>query len=145
MKKLNIYVAFFMLIMVGNLKADDYRRFTDYDAVNISTVAFSSRTVNAFDGFGLIYGFGCSSSSVNSYFEIYNSTDRNLNLQAATVDGKPNRLQRRFNYGNQYSTSTIASGDYWLPKPIKVNIGATWFFSDNTANAAWLYYKDLNQ
>ena len=143
MKKLSYYVAFFMLIMAGNLKADDYRRFLDYDAVNISTVAFSSKTVNAFDGPGLLYGFGCSSSSVNSYFEIYNSTDRNLNIQAATVDSKADRLMRRFNYGNQYSSSSIASGDYWLTKPVKVTKGLTWFFSDQTASSGWVYYKEL--
>lgn len=142
MKKLSYYVAFFMLIMAGNLKADDYRRFVDYDAVNISTCAFSTSTINAFDGPGVIYGFGCSSASVNSYFEIYNSTDRNLNIQTATIDAKADRLMRRQNYGNQYSTSSIASGDYWLQRPFKVTKGCTWFFSEKV-NAAWLYYKEL--
>ena len=141
MKKLSYYVAFFMLIMAGNLKADDYRESLDYDAVRVSTVAFSTRTVNAFDGPGLIYGWGCSSASVNSYFEIYNSTDRNLNIQVATIDSKPDRLIRWQNYGLEYSTSGISSGDYWLRRPIKVTKGATWFFNEKV-NAAWLYFKE---
>lgn len=142
MKKLSYYVAFFMLIMAGNLKADNYREAIDYDAVRVSTVAFSTATVNAFDGPGIIFGWGCSSTSVNTYFEIYNSTDRNLNIQTATINSKPDRLIRWFNYGNEYSTSAVASGDYWLQRPIKVTKGCTWFITDKV-NAAWLYYKEL--
>lgn len=142
MKKLSYYVAFFMLIMAGNLKADSYRDNVDYNAVRVSTVAFSTRTVNAFDGPGVVFGFGCSSASVNSYFEVYNSTDRNLNIQTATIDSKADRLIRWHNYGNEYSTSSIAAGDYWLQRPVKVTKGCTWFFTGGS-NAAWLYYKEL--
>lgn len=146
MKKYIISVAFFMLIMAGNLKADDYRRIVDYDSVNISTVSFSSRTVNAFSGNGVIYGYGSSTSSVNNYWEFYNSTNTNLNLQATTVDASTERIMRVQNYGLNYTSTTInASGTYWFNRPIRVNRGCAWFFSDQNANSAWLLYKDLNQ
>lgn len=149
MKKVLFSVASFMfmnLIMSGNLKAEMYKQL-DWQRVDVATVAFSSASMQAFVGEGLVFGWGCSSSSVFSNFQVWDSSTviPNPSTTGEGVNFIGRRILRHSNFQNQYSTSNVASGDVWFPYPIRVRDGAAFDFSDNTANNAHLYIKKLTQ
>ena len=133
------YILFLICLIALSVNAvAEQNRWTE-DSVAVSTVAFSSSTVQAFIGRGMIYGHGNSSSSVNSYFEIYDSSLA-INLALGAVDNG-RRIYRNQNYGvSQTSIAVNSAGDVWIVKPLRVTNGARWLFSDQSANNARLYY-----
>lgn len=138
MKKL--FISVICLLAIASVNKVQAGGFNWDEGVDVSTVSFSSSTKVGFIGRGLIWGVGCSSSSVFSFWDIYDSSNI-INLTAGNASA-PERRIRISNFQNQYSTSSVASGDIWFEKPIKVLNGGTWLFSDQTANISRMYFTE---
>jgi hypothetical protein len=113
--------------------------------VEVSTIQFSSSAFKAFEGPGLIYGVGCSSSSVFSTWTIFDSTFAPTNGPGGGNVQNTDKVWKASNFNNQYSTSGVAAGDLWFPVPLRVQRGAWFSFDDATANLSRLYYYAIQQ
>ena len=156
-KSLLIVAAFLSLVLIiKQAKADEKNGVpmagdavvdNNYYGAYVSTVAYSTSSVLIYIGKGDVIGFSCATTSVNSYFEIYDSSfpvNVNLNnpdgIALSTGAGILGRAARISMYALQVGTSSIVSGGYRFPIPIRTKIGAFGMFSDVTCPQASFYY-----
>ena len=120
---------------------------SDYYGARVSTVTFSSAPVQAFVGRGVVIGFGCSTTTIMNFFELF---DTSLTLtqadfaDASDIETTEGRIGR-FAVVGLSTGGPVMGGDIKLPVPIRIDNGLSWMFSDQNAQGSRVYFWKPNQ